>query len=209
MDNAARSGSTNSTKERRFRIGIKGLMVVVGSKALIFPRSGRTILLHSERNHPLSMIRSGNVIERQMAAQDLGDASRIDAEDAMAALIQTRADDDDEVRRINYSSDRRAPLKALEQPTGWSGRPRFTKENASGLNALILARSSHHSLKSKRLHHFPIIAPMILSDNGILRRRLRGKSVVALCLLHLTVKAFLRRTTYWESEKWIAFSGSC
>jgi hypothetical protein len=102
MDKAALSGSANSSKQRGFRIGIKGLMVVVGSCALIF-WAGLTILLHSERNHPLRMIRSGNVIERQMAAQDLGDTSRIDAEAAMSALIQARDDEDAEVRSTGTS----------------------------------------------------------------------------------------------------------
>ena len=83
--------------------GSKGLMVVVGSHAIdllgrlddsSFPLGAESPALHDE---------IGNVIERQMAAQDLGDTSRIDAEAAMSALIQARDDEDAEVRSTGTS----------------------------------------------------------------------------------------------------------
>ena len=97
MEKAALSGSDEASMKRRFQMGIKGTMVVVGSCAFIV-WAGLAIRDYVEGYQPTRVIRAGSAIERRLAALDLSDQGRIDTEDAMALLIQTRDDSDVEVR---------------------------------------------------------------------------------------------------------------
>jgi HEAT repeat protein len=80
-------------------VSIKGLMAVVASCAFII-WAGLAIRDHFEGFQPLRAINSGNPIERRLAALELSDQSRFDADDAMAVLIQTRDDKDAEARTL-------------------------------------------------------------------------------------------------------------
>jgi HEAT repeat protein len=97
MEKATLSGSDEASMKRRFQMGITGTMVVVASCAFII-WAGLAIRDYVEGYQPTRVIRSGNAIERRTAAMDLSDQGRIDTEDAMALLIQTRDDSDTEVR---------------------------------------------------------------------------------------------------------------
>ena len=98
MDHAAPSVPGNARKKRRFVFGVKGFMVVVASCAFII-WSGLSILDHLKGRQPLSAIRSGNAIERQIAANDLSNPQRgIGTDEAVAALINTLRDEDAGVR---------------------------------------------------------------------------------------------------------------
>jgi HEAT repeat protein len=98
MGQAALAGAGGARRKGQLRVGMKGLMVVVASCAFII-WGGVSIRDYVQGNNPLRVIRSGNAIERQMAAQDLSGQQRgIGAEEAVAALINTLSDDDAGVR---------------------------------------------------------------------------------------------------------------
>jgi HEAT repeat protein len=93
------------TERRRFRMGIKGLMVVVATCALVI-WAGLAIRNHFEGYQPLRSIHSGNAIERRMAADDLSNSNQngIGADDGIAVLVQTRDDNDAGVRSMAAQS---------------------------------------------------------------------------------------------------------
>jgi hypothetical protein len=98
MDQVALTGTGDASKKGRSQMGMKGLIGAVALCALII-WAALAIRDHLEGYQPLRVIRSGNAVERQRAAQDLSDPGReIDAETAMAALVRALGDEDAGVR---------------------------------------------------------------------------------------------------------------
>ncbi len=97
MDEVAHAASGDDKKKGRFRTGITGLMVAVAACALI-TWAAVAIRDYWEGYRPLRAIRSADRTNRQTAAQDLARDRAIDAEAAMAALLQTLHDPDPAVR---------------------------------------------------------------------------------------------------------------
>jgi HEAT repeat protein len=98
MDQAALTGSGNGAKKGRSWVGMKELMGAVALCALIL-WAGLSIRDHLAGYQPLRTIRTGNALERRTAAWDLTEPGRkINANEAMAALIPTLGDEDAGVR---------------------------------------------------------------------------------------------------------------
>ena len=103
MDQAALAGAGDTKKNGVFRMGMKGLMVLVASCALII-WAGLSIRDHLEGYQPLHVIRSGNAFDRRKAAQELSVEGSIDPAAAMTALMETLGDEDAEVRAMAAGS---------------------------------------------------------------------------------------------------------
>lgn len=97
MDRAAFVRSGHTDLQGRFRMGMKGLMVLVASCALIV-WAGLSIRDHFAGDPWLRAIRSGDAIERQSAARALSLSGANDAGAAMAALMEALGDEDAGVR---------------------------------------------------------------------------------------------------------------
>jgi HEAT repeat protein len=99
MDQTAAAGTRENSKHARFRFGMKGLLVAIACCALLV-WAGVAIRDQLAGPHPLRVIRSGNAVERQSAAQDLLHDPSIDADAATAGLIEALDDGDSEVRAV-------------------------------------------------------------------------------------------------------------
>jgi hypothetical protein len=90
----ARSGDD---RNKRFRMGMKGFMVVVAACTLIV-WAGASIREYLVGPQALRAVRAGNVSERIIAVQALADHRGIDADEAFTAIIHRLHDEDDGVR---------------------------------------------------------------------------------------------------------------
>ena len=89
----------NAEQDGRFRMGMKGLMVLVAACAFII-WAGLSIWDRLGRYQPLRVIHSGSVDERRIAAQDLSDPRGTEPAEAITALIRSQSDKDAGVRAV-------------------------------------------------------------------------------------------------------------
>jgi HEAT repeat protein len=113
----ARSGDDSN---KRFRMGMKGFMVVVAACTLIV-WAGASIREYLVGPQALRAVRAGNVTERIIAVQALADQRGIDADEAFTAIIHRLHDEDDGVRAAAARSLGSFVYKSRAYPVPASG----------------------------------------------------------------------------------------